>query len=89
MRTSLDEINRAYLKFYNNPDTLVRVKAEPTADLINSASRGLIDDPIRINQVKIKEEPIDELVIEQQQQQPKISIKPITVMIVLLNQHKF
>jgi hypothetical protein len=72
MRTSLDEINRAYLKFYTNTDTLVRVKAEPTADLINRASSGLIDNPIMLNsQVKIKEEPIEEAVIEQQ---PKISI---------------
>ncbi len=30
MRTSLVEKNRAYLKFYSNPDTLVKVKSEPT-----------------------------------------------------------
>ena len=75
MRTSLDEINRAYLKFYSNPDTLVRVKAEPTADLINRVSSGQIDNPITINnQVKIKEEPIDEEYLPIQQQQPTISI---------------
>ena len=72
MRTSSSEIDRAYLKFYTNPDTLLKVKAEPTEELINRVSSGLIDNPIQINQVKIKEEPTDELVIEQQQ--PKISI---------------
>jgi hypothetical protein len=36
MRTSLDEINRAYLKFYSNPDTLVKIKSEPTQELIDS-----------------------------------------------------
>ncbi len=71
MRTSLDEINRAYSKFYSNPDTLVKVKAELTADLINRVSSGHINNLITINnQVKIKE-PFDELVIDQQ---PKISI---------------
>jgi type I site-specific restriction-modification system R (restriction) subunit len=83
MRTSLDELNRAYLKFYNNPDTLSAVKAEPTADLFDRVSRGQINNPIIINnQIKIKEEPIevDEEYIpiqQQQQQQPiinKISI---------------
>jgi hypothetical protein len=75
MRTSIDEINRAYLKFYSSPDTLIRVKAEPTADLINRVSSGQIDNPITINnQVKIKEEPIDEEYLPIQQQQPTISI---------------
>jgi hypothetical protein len=61
MRTSLDEINRAYLKFYSSPDTLIKVKSEPTQDLINRASSGKIDNPILVNsQIKIKEEPIDE-----------------------------
>ena len=75
MRTSIDEINRAYLKFYSSPDILVRVKTEPTADLINRVSSGQIDNPITINnQVKIKEEPIDEEYLPIQQQQPTISI---------------
>ena len=75
MRTSLDEINRAYLKFYSNPDTLVKVKAEPTADLINRVSSGQINNLITINnQVKIKEEPINEENLPLQQQQPTISI---------------
>jgi hypothetical protein len=77
MRTSLDEINRAYLKYYNNPDTLVKVKSEPTQELINRASSGKIDNPILVNsQIKIKEEPIDEY-LSIQHQQPitnKISI---------------
>ena len=73
MRTSIDEINRAYLKIYSNPDTLVRIKAEPTADLINRASSGQIDNPIMVNsQIKIKEEPIEEELISIPQS--KISI---------------
>jgi hypothetical protein len=60
MRTSLEELNRAYLKFYNNPDTLVTVKAEPTVDLIDRVSRGQLKHPIIINnQIKKKEEPIE------------------------------
>jgi hypothetical protein len=80
MRTSLDELNRAYLKFYNNPDTLLTVKPEPTAELINRVSSGQFDNPIIVNnQIKIKEEPIevDEGYMPIQQQQPiinKISI---------------
>ena len=73
MRTSSSEINRAYLKYYSNPDILVRIKAEPTADLINRASSGLIDNPIMVNsQIKIKEEPIEEELISIPQS--KISI---------------
>ena len=76
MRTSLDEINRAYLKFYNNPDTLVKVKSEPTQELINRANSGKIDNPILVsNQIKVKEEPIDEyLPIQHQPITNKISI---------------
>ena len=75
MRTSIDEINRAYLKFYSSPDTLIKVKPEPTADLINRVNSGQIDNPIILNnQVKIKEEPIDEEYLPIQQQQPTISI---------------
>ncbi len=74
MRTSIDEINRAYLKFYSSPDTLIKVKPEPTADLINRVNSGQIDNPIILNnQVKIKEEPIDEEYLPIQQQ-PTISI---------------
>ncbi len=73
MRTSLDEINRAYLKFYGSPDILVKVKAEPTADLIDRASSGLINNPIMVkSQIKIKEEPIEEELISIPQS--KISI---------------
>jgi hypothetical protein len=75
MRTSLDEINRAYLKFYNNPDILVKVKSEPTQELINRAKSGKIDNPILVNnQIKIKEEPIDEYSQSQQPITNKISI---------------
>ena len=74
MRTSIDEINRAYLEFYSSPDTLIKVKPEPTADLINRVNSGQIDNPIILNnQVKIKEEPIDEEYLPIQQQ-PTISI---------------
>ena len=69
MRTSLDEINRAYLKFYSSPDTLIKVKSEPTQELLNRASSGKIDNPILVNsQIKIKEEPIEEYLPIQQQQ---------------------
>ena len=75
MRTSLDEINRAYLKFYSNPDTLAKVKAEPTAELIDRIRSGQIDNPITVsNEIKIKEEPIDEEYLPIQQQPNKISI---------------
>ncbi len=74
MRTSIDEFNRAYLKFYSSPDTLIKVKSEPTADLINRVNSGQIDNPIILNsQVKIKEEPIDEEYLPILQQ-PTISI---------------
>ena len=75
MRTSWDEINRAYLKFYNNPDTLAKVKTEPTAELIDRIRSGQIDNPITVsNEIKIKEEPIDEEYLPIQQQPNKISI---------------
>ena len=75
MRTSLDEINRAYLKFYTNPDTLLKVKSEPTEELINRVSSGKIDNPIIVNNhIKIKEEPMEELVLTQQPKTNKISI---------------
>jgi hypothetical protein len=55
MRTSLDEIHRAYLKHYNHPDKLLKVKSEPTEDLINRVSSGKTDNPITVNsQIKIK-----------------------------------
>ena len=57
MRTSLDEINRAYLKFYSNPDTLIKVKSEPTQELQNRVNTGKIDAPILVNsQIQIKQE---------------------------------
>lgn len=75
MRTSLDEINRAYLKFYSNPDILAKVKAEPTAELIDRIRNGQIDNPITVsNEIKIKEEHIDEEYLPIQQQPNKISI---------------
>ncbi len=75
MRTRLDEINRAYLKFYSNPDTLVKDKSEPTQELINRANRGKIDNPILVNhQIKINKEPIEEYSQIQQPIINKISI---------------
>ncbi len=75
MRTSLDVINRAYLKFYSSPDTLIKVKSEPTADLINRVSSCQIDNPITLNnQVQIKEEPIEEEYPPIHQQKPTISM---------------
>lgn len=62
MRTSIDEINRAYLKFYNNPDTLAKVKIEPSTELLEKTKSGQIDTPIIINNVKIKQEPTEEII---------------------------
>jgi hypothetical protein len=62
MRTSIEEINRAYLKFYNNPDTLAKVKVEPSQQLLNKASTGQKTTPIIVKNstIKVKDEPIDE-----------------------------
>ena len=49
MRTSIDEINRAYLKYSSNPETLIKVKSEPTDELINRVSSGQIENPIMVN----------------------------------------
>ena len=61
MRTSVDELNRAYLKFYNTPDTLVQVKIDPSQDLINRANSGQSHNPINVNNnnssVQIKPDP--------------------------------
>lgn len=62
MRTSIDEINRAYLKFYNNPDTLAKVKVEPSTELLDKVKSGQVDKPIMIENVIIKQEPIDEII---------------------------
>jgi len=60
MRTSADELNRAYLKFYNTPDTLAKVKVEPSQDLIDKASSGQSTSPIIVSNlasVRIKPDP--------------------------------
>ena len=64
MRTSIDEINRAYLKYYNNPDTLAKVKVEPSAELLAKASSGQVDKPIIVgNNMRIKQEPTEEIIL--------------------------
>ena len=70
MRTSTDELNRAYLKYYNTPDTLVKVKIDPSQDLINKASSGQSHSPITINHSIVKQEPSDD--IQVMIQTPKI-----------------
>ena len=60
MRTSTDELNRAYLKFYNTTDTLVQVKIDPSQDLISKANSGQSNNPIKIgnnSSVQIKQDP--------------------------------
>lgn len=79
MRTSIDEINRAYLKFYSNPDTLVKVKVEPTQELLQKVLTGKKDTPIIVNNnntglIKVKDEPADE---EYFQPQPIQPVQPI------------
>jgi hypothetical protein len=69
MRTSSDELNRAYLKFYNTPEALVQVKNEPSQDLLNRANSGKENNPIIINNnsiqsIKIKQEPLDNVEID-------------------------
>ena len=62
MRTSQFESVRAYLKFYDNPDTLAKVKLEPDVDLIERAQSGHIDTPIIVGNndtIRIKQEPND------------------------------
>ena len=62
MRTSQFELVRAYLKFYDNPDTLAKVKLEPDVDLIERAQSGHIDTPIIVGNndtIRIKQEPND------------------------------
>ena len=49
MRTSRQELERAYLKFYNTPDSLVQVKVEPSDDLINRANSGKVNNPIQVD----------------------------------------
>ena len=70
MRTSTDELNRAYLKYYNTPDTLVKVKIDPSQDLINRASSGQSQSPIIINNSIVKQEPSND--IQVMIQTPKI-----------------
>lgn len=40
MRTSMDIMMRSYLKFYNSPDELAKVKIEPTDELLNAVEQG-------------------------------------------------
>lgn len=44
MRTSVDEINRAYFKFYKSPEQLVKVKIEPDVELQTRANTGWSKD---------------------------------------------
>lgn len=48
MRTSMDVMMRSYLKFYNNPDDLVKIKIEPTNELKERVKKGTEDNPIII-----------------------------------------
>ena len=76
MRTSPGELVRAYLKFYNNTDSLVKVKIEPSSDLINQAKSGQIDTPIVVgntNNVRMNQEPVDNPVLNA----PSSNINPI------------
>lgn len=52
MRTSIEIIMRSYLKTYQTPDTLVKVKIEPSNDLIRKVSNGTS----RENQLSVIEE---------------------------------
>jgi hypothetical protein len=64
MRTSQGELVRAYLKFYTSPDNLVKVKVEPTEDLINRANSGQINTPILLeNSMRIYEEVQGQIVL--------------------------
>ena len=56
MRTSALIINRSYLKYYTNPNTLAIVKPEPTEELLNRAKSGRMDNPIIVKQEPILEE---------------------------------
>ena len=58
MRTSIGELNRAYLKFYNNPDTLAKVKVEASQDLLQKASSGQAQTSI-VRPAPVPKETID------------------------------
>ena len=49
MRTSRQELERAYLKHYSSPDILSRVKLEPTDELLSSASVGTTSNPLYVD----------------------------------------
>ncbi len=49
MRTSRLELERAYLKFYTSPEQLVKVKIEPSNELIDKANSGKSNNPIIVN----------------------------------------
>ena len=40
MRTSMSQIMRSYLKFYTDPDTLVKIKEEPEEELVARVAQG-------------------------------------------------
>ena len=48
-RTSRQELERACLKFYNTPGTLVQVKVEPSDVFINRANSGKANNQIQVN----------------------------------------
>jgi hypothetical protein len=65
IRTSASELIRAYLKFYNTPDTLAQVLINPSVDLVNRGKSGKGNKPIIVenanSNIRIKQEP-DEIV---------------------------
>ena len=50
MRKSALIVSRSYLKYYTNPNTLAMVKTEPTAELVNRAKSGRMDNPFIVKQ---------------------------------------
>ncbi len=64
IRTSIDEINRAYLKFYNTPEALAQIQVEPSQDLLNRENSGQQKNPIMINNNQVKQEPLDNIEID-------------------------
>jgi hypothetical protein len=59
MRTSVEELMRAYLKKYNNPDELARIKIDPDITLLTNVNAGvnketglLIDDNTNENVIE-------------------------------------
>jgi len=50
MRTSRQELERAYFKQYTSPDVLVKVKLEPTDELFESVSTGTTTNPLMVSE---------------------------------------